>query len=126
MPDPSLTCPCSALRSGVASRRLLPTQNSGEPQILTEDLILAGGSSVRKRVTGRLSRIETPNSERRGQTEEWTSNEAHNIWEAGRRFRSGHFRSKASSLRLTHRRNASTFPSRYNLRLCTPSLRQLS
>ena len=41
MPDPSLTCPCSALQSGVASRRLLPTQNSGEPQILTEDLTLA-------------------------------------------------------------------------------------
>ena len=36
MPDPSLTCPCSALRSGVASRRLLPTQNSGEPELLTD------------------------------------------------------------------------------------------
>ena len=35
MPDPSLTCPCSALRSGVASRRLLPTQNSGEPELLS-------------------------------------------------------------------------------------------
>ena len=34
MPDPSLTCPCSALQSGVASRRLLPTQNSGEPTFL--------------------------------------------------------------------------------------------
>src|SRR5271165_1228720 len=38
MPDPSLTCPCSALRSGVASRRLLPTQNSGEPELLTDPL----------------------------------------------------------------------------------------
>ena len=35
MPAVSLTCPCSALQSGVASRRLLPTQNSGEPYRVT-------------------------------------------------------------------------------------------